>query len=50
LILCIVIATYVAFPHRGHTVPSAAWLGQAMHRAKQSAPLLTEAEKLALRR
>lgn len=36
------VITYVAFPHRGHDVPNAGWLGAAMTRAVERAPVLTE--------
>lgn len=31
---------YVAYPHRGEEVPAAPWLGTAMNRAADAAPVL----------
>jgi hypothetical protein len=38
------VVVYVAFPHRGADVPGAPWLGDAMTRAADAAPLLEEEE------
>lgn len=34
------VVVYVAYPHRGETVPAAPWLGDAMNRAADAAPLI----------
>lgn len=34
------VVTYVAFPHRGQQVPQAPWLGEAMERVAERAPVL----------
>ncbi|MDQ4052741.1 MAG: hypothetical protein M3237_08565 [Actinomycetota bacterium] len=44
LVLCGVIAAYVAFPHRGEELPVAPWLGDAMARAADALPVLDEEE------
>ena len=36
------VVVYVAFPHRGEDIPGAAWLGDAMNRAADAAPVLEE--------
>lgn len=40
LALAGLVLLYAAFPHRGETVPGAPWLGDAMERAADAAPLL----------
>jgi hypothetical protein len=40
LALAGLVLLYAAFPHRGETVPGAPWLGDAMERATDAAPLL----------
>ena len=42
LVVCGLVVTYVAFPHRGEEVPGAPWLGDAMNRATDRLPLLEE--------
>lgn len=34
------IALYVAYPHRGEELPVAPWLGEAMNKAADAAPLI----------
>ena len=34
------VVLYVAYPHRGEDVPAAPWLGTAMSRATDAAPVL----------
>jgi hypothetical protein len=34
------VVVYVAYPHRGEEVPAAPWLGDAMSRAVEAAPLV----------
>jgi hypothetical protein len=40
LALAALVLVYAAFPHRGETVPGVPWLGDAMERATEAAPLL----------
>ena len=40
LALAGLVLVYAAFPHRGETVPGAPWLGDAMERATDAAPVL----------
>ena len=44
LALAGLVLLYAAFPHRGETVPGAPWLGDAMERATDAAPVI-EAEE-----
>lgn len=46
LVVCGLVVTYVAFPHRGEEVPGAPWLGDAMNRATGRLPLLQEPDHL----
>ncbi len=34
------VVVYVAYPHRGEEVPAVPWLGEAMGRAAEAAPVL----------
>jgi hypothetical protein len=40
LLLAGAVAAYVAYPHRGEELPVAPWLGDAMTRAADAAPVL----------
>ena len=40
IVLAGLVLVYAAFPHRGETVPGAPWLGDAMERATDAAPLI----------
>ena len=40
LVLCGLVLTYVAFPHRGEDVPAAPWLGKGMAKAVDALPVL----------
>ena len=40
LALAVLIALYVAYPHRGEDVPNAPWVGQAMRRGVDRLPTL----------
>ena len=44
LLVAGIVVVYVAFPHRGEDIPGAPWLGDAMSRAADAAPLLEEEE------
>jgi hypothetical protein len=45
LLVAGLVVVYVAYPHRGQEVPRASWLGEAMTRAVEAAPLLTAEEE-----
>jgi len=45
LVVAGLVVVYVAYPHRGQEVPRASWLGEAMTRAVDAAPLLTAEEE-----
>jgi hypothetical protein len=40
VVLAALVLVYAAFPHRGEAVPGAPWLGDAMERATDAAPVL----------
>lgn len=40
LVVAGLVVVYVAYPHRGEPVPAAPWLGTAMNRAADAAPVL----------
>lgn len=40
LVLCGLLAMFVAFPHRGEPVPAAPWLGEVMARAVDAMPTI----------
>lgn len=40
LVLAGLVVAYVAYPHRGEELPAAPWLGDAMARAADAAPLI----------
>lgn len=48
MLVCLVVSglvvLYVAFPHRGEQVPHAPWLGDALARAADRAPVIDEDE------
>ena len=50
LVIAGLVALYVAYPHRGEQVPRAPWLGEAMTRAADAAPVLEEHEHAEHRR
>ena len=43
------VVLYVAYPHRGETVPGVPWLGDAMGKAADAAPVIAEDEADLLR-
>jgi hypothetical protein len=43
------VVLYVAYPHRGESVPVVPWLGDAMARAVEAAPVLEDDERDLLR-
>jgi hypothetical protein len=49
LVVAGLVIVYVAFPHRGEKVPAVPWLGEAMGRAADAAPVLDEEETEPLR-
>jgi len=40
VVLAALVVVYVAFPHRGHDVPSAPWVGDAMRKGVKLLPTL----------
>lgn len=48
MLVCLVVAglvvAYVAYPHRGEKMPAVPWLGDAMGRAVDAAPVIGEDE------
>lgn len=40
LVLAGLVVLYVAYPHRGEQIPAAPWLGEAMTKAVEAAPLI----------
>ncbi|WP_408896152.1 hypothetical protein ACJ5H2_14675 [Nocardioides sp. R1-1] len=45
LVVSAVVALYVAYPHRGEEMPVVPWLGEAMTRAVEAAPVLDDDER-----
>lgn len=44
-----VVVLYVAYPHRGESVPGVPWLGDALGKAVDSAPVIEDDERDLLR-
>jgi hypothetical protein len=48
MLVCLVVAglvvLYVAYPHRGETMPAVPWLGDALGKAADAAPVIGEDE------
>ncbi|MFJ9316774.1 hypothetical protein ACIRN4_21485 [Pimelobacter simplex] len=44
-----VVVLYVAYPHRGEQVPGVPWLGDAMAKAADAAPVIEDEERDVLR-
>ena len=42
LVLAGLVAVYVAYPHRGERMPATPWLGDAMAKAAEAAPVLED--------
>jgi hypothetical protein len=40
LVVAGLVVVYVAYPHRGEEIPAAPWLGEAMTKAVDAAPVL----------
>ena len=53
MLVCLVVSglvvLYVAYPHRGERMPAVPWIGDAMGRAADAAPVLDEEEADLLR-
>jgi len=49
LVVSAVVALYVAYPHRGAQMPVVPWLGEAMGRAVDAAPVLDDDERDVMR-
>ena len=45
LVVAGVVVLYVAYPHRGESVPGVPWLGDALGRAADAAPVLADDER-----
>ncbi|GAA1767095.1 hypothetical protein GCM10009795_011950 [Nocardioides hankookensis] len=45
LVVAGLVAAYVAFPHRGERMPATPWLGDAMAKAADAAPVLEEEDQ-----
>ena len=45
LLLAGLVAAYVAYPHRGERMPATPWLGDAMAKAADAAPLIQEEDE-----
>jgi len=54
MLVCLVVAglvvVYVAYPHRGEKMPAVPWLGDALGKAVDAAPVIGEDEAELLRR
>lgn len=46
VIIAAVVVAYVAFPHRGETLPAAPWLGRAMTRGVEAMPPTLDEESV----
>ena len=44
LVIAGLVVVYVAYPHRGEKVPYAPWLGDAMEKAVDAAPVIEDGE------
>ena len=44
LVVAGLVVVYVAYPHRGEKVPYVPWLGDAMEKAADAAPVIDEDE------
>ena len=44
LALAGLVVVFVAYPHRGESVPYAPWLGEAMEKAVDAAPVIEDGE------
>ncbi len=42
LVVAGLVAAYVAYPHRGEQMPAAPWLGDAMAKAVDAAPVIED--------
>jgi uncharacterized membrane protein len=42
LLLAFLVVVYVAYPHRGHEVPTAPWVGDLMRRGAERLPILED--------
>lgn len=49
LVISGVVVLYVAYPHRGEPVPYVPWLGDALGKAVDSAPVIADDERDLLR-
>lgn len=49
LVVSGMVALYVAYPHRGEAVPGLPWIGDAMAKAVDAAPVIEDDERDLLR-
>ncbi len=49
LVVSAVVVLYVAYPYRGEPMPVTPWLGDAMERATDAAPVIDDEERDLLR-
>lgn len=49
LLIAGLVAAYVAYPHRGEEMPAAPWLGDAMAKAADAAPVLDDEDDVEFR-
>lgn len=50
LVIAGLVVVYVAYPHRGEQVPYVPWLGEAMEKAVDAAPVIEEDERDLIRK
>jgi hypothetical protein len=50
LVLAGLVVLYVAFPHRGESVPAVPWVGDAMKKGLSALPTIDETEEVFLKR
>ena len=46
VVLALLVVVYVAYPHRGEDLPAAPWLGEAMAKAADAAPLIEPEDEI----
>ena len=49
LVVAALVVVYVAYPHRGETMPATPWLGEALGKAADRVPVIEEDEYDVLR-
>ena len=46
VMLALLVVVYVAYPHRGEDLPAAPWLGEAMAKAADAAPIIEPEDEI----